>query len=78
MMMTAIEPHQQTCQVTLTVRGYLDKEWADWLDGLQIAHNRDGSSTLTGFVIDQAALHGLLTKMNNLGLTLLALDWRRK
>ena len=58
----------------ITIKGTLDGSWSAWFDGLAIAHDADGNTTLTGGVRDQAALHGLLAKMRDLGLTLLAVE----
>ena len=61
----------------ITVQGYLDKSRADWFDGMDIEPqvDADGSSvtTLTGKVVDQAALHGLLRKLYDLGMSLLSI-----
>jgi hypothetical protein len=54
------------------VQGHLDHHWASWLGHMTITHNDDGTSTLTGFVADQAALHGLLAKVRDLGIALIA------
>lgn len=59
--------HYQIC-----VRGYLDQEWQDWLHGLTISHPEGSVTTLSGLLIDQAALHGILTQLYNLGLPLLS------
>jgi hypothetical protein len=56
----------------LTVQGHLDRAWADWFDGLTITLAERGETILTGPVVDQAALHGLLIKIRDLGLPLLA------
>jgi hypothetical protein len=54
----------------IRVQGLLDPQWADWFDGFVLTH--EGSETLlTGRVSDQAALHGLINKLQDLGLTLL-------
>jgi hypothetical protein len=58
----------------IRVKGHLDLHWSDWFDGLTISHEIDGETTLTGPVIDQAALYGLLLKIHNLNLTLLAVN----
>lgn len=64
--------------VQVKVQGWLDDGWADWFDGLTIKHHLDanglGVSTLTGRVVDQAALYGLLNRIFSLGLPLLALN----
>jgi hypothetical protein len=61
----------------ITVQGFLDKSRADWFDGMAIEPqvDADGRSVtkLTGTVVDQAALHGLLRKLYDLGLSLLSI-----
>jgi hypothetical protein len=58
----------------IRLRGHLDSQWADWFGGLTVALTDDGDTLLTGPVADQAALHGLLRKVRDLGLTLLAVQ----
>ena len=55
----------------ITVRGILDPRWSAWFDGLQLTSDAAGRTTISGPVADQAALHGLLTRIRDLGLTLL-------
>jgi hypothetical protein len=54
----------------ITVKEYLEDTWSEWFDSLTITHAQDGTTTLTGAVRDQAALHGLIAKIRDLGLTL--------
>jgi hypothetical protein len=56
----------------IRVRGHLDARRAAWFDGLSLTLERDGTSVLRGSVPDQAALYGLLTKVRDLGLPLIA------
>jgi len=56
------------------IAGLLDPSWSDWFDGLAISHTADGATTLTGPLPDQAALHGVLIKIRDLGLTLLSVS----
>ncbi len=56
----------------IRVQGHLDPIWSDWFDGLTIMHDADGTTTLQGPVVDQAALYGLISRARDLGLTLLA------
>ena len=56
----------------IRVRGHLDDVWSAWFDGLAIARTEDGETVLAGELPDQAALHGALTKVRDLGLPLLA------
>jgi len=63
-----ISPKQDTYQIV--VSGHLDKKWKDWFDGFTIKHQANNETCLTGPVADQAALHGLLAKIRDLGLSL--------
>ena len=56
----------------IRVTGHLGREWSDWFDGLSITLEDNGETLLSGPVIDQAALHGLLRKVRDLGMPLLA------
>ncbi len=58
----------------IRVRGHLGSQWADWFEGLAITLEDDGSTLLSGSVIDQAALHGILKKIRDLGMPLLSVD----
>jgi len=55
------------------IKGHLGSHWADWLGGLTITLEEDGNTLLTG-VVDQAALHGLLNKVRDLGMQLLSVN----
>jgi len=56
----------------IRIKGHLGHEWTDWFEGLTITLEEDGTSLLTGMVADQAALHGLLKKVRDLGMSLLS------
>lgn len=56
----------------LRIDGRLDQRWSAWFGGLTLAHDDDGTTTLRGPVTDQAELHGLITKVRDLGVTLLS------
>jgi hypothetical protein len=56
----------------IRVRGVLDGGWSAWFDGLQVTSDDRGQTTIAGPVVDQAALHGLLAKVRDLGLELLS------
>ena len=58
----------------IRIKGHLNHQWADWFEGLTITLEEDGNTLLTGTVIDQAALHGLLKKVRDLGTPLLSLN----
>lgn len=61
-------------QVSLRLKGHLDPIWQEWLGGLHIVHEPDGTSRLSGTLPDQPALYGVLTKISHLSLTLLSLE----
>jgi hypothetical protein len=59
-------------QYEIRVTGHLTSRWADWFDGLHLSEERDGTTTLRGPVVDQAALHGVLQRLRDLGVPLLS------
>ncbi|MCP4418748.1 MAG: hypothetical protein GY805_19190 [Chloroflexi bacterium] len=58
----------------IKLKGHLNESWADWFDGLVFTHESDGTTALTGEIIDQAALHGLLKKARGLGMPLISVN----
>ena len=56
----------------IRIKGHLGRQWTDWFGGLVIALEDDGDTLLTGPVSDQAALHGLLRKIRDLGMPLIS------
>jgi hypothetical protein len=56
------------------IKGHLGPQWTDWFEGLVITQEENGDTLLTGPVVDQAALHGLLKKVRDLGMPLLSVD----
>ena len=58
----------------IRVRGHLDETWADWLSGLAIRHEPGGDSLLSGSLPDQAALHGVLNRLRDLGVQLISVN----
>jgi hypothetical protein len=58
----------------IRIKGHLSHQWTDWFEGLTITLEEDGDTLLTGPVIDQAALHGLLKKVRDLGMPLISVS----
>ena len=68
-----IEPSQPLVY-EIRIKGHLDQQWTEWFEGLTITLEDNGDTLLTGHVVDQAALHGLLRKVRDLGMPLLSVD----
>ena len=58
----------------IRIKGHLSSQWTEWFDGMTITLEEDGNTLLTGTVIDQAALHGLLKKVRDLGMPLISVN----
>ena len=56
----------------IRLQGHLASRWAAWFDGLSLANESDGTTLIHGLVVDQAALHGLLQKVRDVGLPLIS------
>ena len=56
----------------IRVRGHLHNRWSEWFGGLAVQRQEDGTTVLVGPVVDQAALHGVLVRIRDLGLPLLS------
>ena len=56
----------------IRLRGHLDGRWAAWFDGLSLSHQSDGTTIMHGPIADQAALHGLLQRVRDVGLPLVS------
>ncbi len=63
----------QPVQYEIRVQGHLGTHWAAWFDGLAITTQDDGTTVISGVVIDQAALHGHLQKLRDVGIPLISL-----
>ena len=61
-------------RVEITVKKRIDFNWSEWFEGMTIQHTEQDETILCGAVVDQAALYGLLTKLRNLGLSLVAVN----
>ena len=58
----------------LRVEGHLDEHWSTWFGGMALLRRDDGTTTLRGLVTDQAALHGLITKVRDIGAALISVE----
>ena len=71
---TSAGRRQDPGRYEIRVKGHLDVRWAAWFDGLTLTHGSDGTTIIHGPVADQAALHGLLQKIRDLGLPLISVN----
>ncbi len=66
------DEQHQAGRYEIRLKGHLAARWAAWFDGLSLTHESDGTTVIQGPVVDQAALHGLLSKVRDLGLPLVS------
>jgi len=71
---TSHEGHHEPGRYEIRIRGHLDDRWADWFEGLTITREDNGETLLIGTVVDQAALHGWLRKVRDLGMPLVSVN----
>ena len=64
--------HDNPGRYEIRLKGHLDSRWTAWFDGLTLTQDSDGTTIIHGLVTDQAALHGLLQKVRDLGLPLVS------
>ena len=69
---SSAEAHHPLEQYEICIKGHLDHHWSHWFEGLAIALKDNGETLLSGPVVDQAALYGLLIKVRDLGLPLVS------
>ena len=67
-----VDPKNKIYEIKL--KGHLNANWADWFDEMSFTHENDGTTILTGEIVDQSALHGLLKKVRDLGLSLISVN----
>jgi len=72
--MTHTPKRQAPSGYRLRVNGHLDQHWSSWFGDLTLTHDDDGTTCLTGAIADQAELHGLLSKIRDLGVTLISVE----
>jgi len=68
----SFEDYHEPERYEIRIKGHLDDRWAAWFGGLTLTREDNGETLLTGPVVDQAALHGLLRKVRDLGMPLLS------
>ncbi len=76
-MTNELEPTTNPCQPVvyqIRIKGHLGHQWTDWFEDLTITLEEDGDTLLTGPVVDQAALHGLLKKVRDSGMSLVSVS----
>ncbi len=73
-MSNALESQPEPLVYQIRIKGHLDAQWTSWFEGMTITLEDNGDTLLTGQVIDQAALHGLLKKVRDLGLPLISVN----
>ena len=72
--MSSVNNERKATKYIIRVKNHLDPHWQKWFEGMTITHTRDGETDLTGYVVDQCALHGLLGKIRDLNLTLISVQ----
>ena len=71
--MIALNDWNDSAQYHIKIKGLLDKRWCHWFDGMTIK-SENGVTNISGLVTDQSALHGLLVRIRDLGLTLISVS----
>ena len=69
---STVQPHEPV-RYAIRVQGRLDARWSAWFDGMTLTAGIDGTTVIEGLVVDQAALHGLLARIRDLGIPLLSM-----
>ncbi|MET3720750.1 MULTISPECIES: hypothetical protein [unclassified Arthrobacter] len=72
--MSASPKQQVPAEYEIRIGGHLDQHWSAWFDDLTVTHEADGTTKLCGRIADQAALYGVLAKVRDLGIVLIAVE----
>ena len=70
----SVELNSEATTYQIRIKGHLGPEWSDWFGGLDISLDHNGDTLLTGQVVDQAALYGLIRKVRDLGMPLVSVS----
>ncbi len=65
-------------RVEICVEGRIDKNWSEWFEGFTVVHTKPNKTIITGEIPDQAALYGIITKLRDLGLSLVSVNPKLK
>ena len=74
----SMELNSEATTYQIRIKGHLGPEWSDWFGGLDISLDDNGDTLLTGQVVDQAALHGLLRKVRDVGMPLVSINQQER
>lgn len=69
---TSTPDRSEAGRYEIRLTGHLDAHWTAWFDGLTVSHESDGTTVISGQIVDQAALHGVLQRVRDLGLPLVS------
>ena len=69
-----MESSQKNQTYEIKLKGHIDRSWGEWFDGFILTYESDGTTRLSGEIVDQAALHGLLKRIRDLGLPLISIN----
>ena len=61
-------------RIEIYIKGKINQQWSEWFDGLTISHSDSNATILTGNVLDQAALYGIIAHLRDLGLQLISVN----